>query len=258
MAGACRSCRESTCAVPTRGSASPSPTTTSAARASTTTCSPTPWHELQAKGIAVESEGALCAFPPGFTGRDGEPLPVIIRKSDGGYNYSTTDLATIRYRVDELHADRAIYVVGAAQALHFQMVFAVARQAGWIPGRRALRARPDRRRARPGREDPAHPGRKVDQADGNSSTRLWSVRGRSSPTGTRTPRCGTQIAEAVGIGALKYADLSVARDSGYVFDFDRMLALQRQHRARTCSTRRRGSGRSSAGPAGPGPGQRRR
>ena len=89
--------------------------------------------ELEASGVAVISDGALCAFPPGFTGRDGEPLPVIIRKRDGGYNYSTSDLATIRYRIRDLHVDRAIYVVGSSQALHFQMVFAVARQAGWIP-----------------------------------------------------------------------------------------------------------------------------
>src|SRR5437868_10104029 len=89
--------------------------------------------QLEEKGIAVYSDGALCAFPPGFTGREGRPLPVIIRKSDGGYNYSTTDLATIRYRVDVLHIDRAIYVVGSDQTLHFRMVFAVAREAGWIP-----------------------------------------------------------------------------------------------------------------------------
>ena len=89
--------------------------------------------ELEASGVAVISDGALCAFPPGFTGREGEPLPVILRKRDGGYNYSTSDLATIRYRIRDLHVDRAIYVVGSSQALHFQMVFAVARQAGWIP-----------------------------------------------------------------------------------------------------------------------------
>jgi len=88
---------------------------------------------LEEMGIALYSDGALCAFPPGFTGREGRPLPLIIRKSDGGYTYATTDLATIRYRVDKLHTDRAIYVVGSDQALHFQMVFAVARQAGWIP-----------------------------------------------------------------------------------------------------------------------------
>ena len=89
--------------------------------------------ELIAKGLAVESEGALCVFPPGFTGRDGSPLPVIIRKSDGGYNYSTTDLATVRYRVDKLNADRVIYIVGSDQSLHFQMIFAVADLAGWLP-----------------------------------------------------------------------------------------------------------------------------
>ncbi|MCL2584810.1 MAG: arginine--tRNA ligase, partial [Streptosporangiales bacterium] len=69
--------------------------------------------DLTDKGVAEISDGALCAFPPGFAGRDGSPLPVIIRKSDGGWNYSTTDLATIRYRVDKINADRAIYVVGS-------------------------------------------------------------------------------------------------------------------------------------------------
>ena len=89
--------------------------------------------DLVAKGLAWVSDGALCAFPPGFENRDGTPLPLIIRKSDGGYNYATTDLATVRYRVDKLNADRALYVVGTDQALHFKMVFAVARQAGWLP-----------------------------------------------------------------------------------------------------------------------------
>ena len=88
---------------------------------------------LEERGIATESEGALCAFPAGFTGREGRPLPLIIRKSDGGYNYATTDLAAVRYRVDKLSCDRSVYVVGSEQALHFQMVFAVAREAGWIP-----------------------------------------------------------------------------------------------------------------------------
>src|SRR5690606_3108550 len=89
--------------------------------------------ELEAAGIAVVSEGALCVFPPGFTGTDGKPLPMIIRKSDGGYGYATTDLAAIHYRVHDLKADRILYVVGADQALHFQMLFATARMAGWLP-----------------------------------------------------------------------------------------------------------------------------
>src|ERR1700743_2055677 len=89
--------------------------------------------DLVAKGLAWISDGALCAFSEGFASRDGTPLPVIIRKSDGGFNYSTTDLATVRYRVDKVNCDRAIYVVGSDQALHFRMVFAAARLAGWLP-----------------------------------------------------------------------------------------------------------------------------
>ena len=88
--------------------------------------------ELQRIGVAVISDGALCAFPPGFTGRDGGPLPLILRKSDGGYGYGTTDMAAIRYRIRDLHVDRIIYVVGSEQALHLSMVLAVARQAGWL------------------------------------------------------------------------------------------------------------------------------
>ncbi len=180
--------------------------------------------ELQAKGIAVESKGALCAFPPGCTGRDGEPLPVIIRKSDGAYNYSTTDLAAIRYRVDELHADRAIYVVGASQALHFQMVFAVARQAGWIPA--------DVRFEHAKIGDVLGPDGKLLRTRAGKSIKLREFldeavdrAGQVIADRYEDPKVRSQISAAVGIGALKYADLSVARDSGYVFDFDRMLAL---------------------------------
>ena len=88
--------------------------------------------ELESKGIATISDGALCVFPPGFTGRDGKPLPLILRKSDGGYGYATTDIAAIRYRICDLGAQRMIYVVGADQRLHLAMVFATARLAGWL------------------------------------------------------------------------------------------------------------------------------
>ncbi len=180
--------------------------------------------ELQAKGIVVQSEGALCAFPPGFTGRDGEPLPVIIRKTDGGYNYSTSDLATIRYRVDQLHADRAIYVVGAPQALHFQMVFAVARQAGWIPdGARFEHAQIGNVVGTDGKLLRTRAGEAVKLSEllDEAVERAENVIAERYEAAAERQ----QIAEAVGIGGLKYADLSVARDSGYVFDFDRMLAL---------------------------------
>jgi arginyl-tRNA synthetase len=89
--------------------------------------------ELEEKGLARLSEGAICVFPPGFMSRENEPVPLIIRKQDGGYGYATTDLAAIRHRVQTLGARHLIYVVGAPQAQHFAMVFATARLAGWAP-----------------------------------------------------------------------------------------------------------------------------
>ncbi|HMC51145.1 MAG TPA: arginine--tRNA ligase, partial [Acidimicrobiales bacterium] len=88
--------------------------------------------ELSEKGLLREDEGALCAFPPGFSGRDGSRLPMIVRKRDGGFNYNTTDLAALRFRVRDLGADRLAYVVDARQAQHFAMLFAVAREADWL------------------------------------------------------------------------------------------------------------------------------
>ena len=88
--------------------------------------------DLDAPGLLVESGGAACVFPPGFTNRDGEPLPLIVRKCDEGYGYAATDLAAIRDRVGTSRR-RMLYVVGAPQAQHFEMCFAVARMAGWLP-----------------------------------------------------------------------------------------------------------------------------
>src|SRR6202042_1054508 len=88
--------------------------------------------ELERKGLAVMSDGALCAFPPGFTGRDGNPVPLMLRKSDGGYGYDSTDAAAIRYRLTELGVTRIIYVVGSEQNQHLKMIFELARQAGWL------------------------------------------------------------------------------------------------------------------------------
>jgi arginyl-tRNA synthetase len=185
--------------------------------------------DLIAKGLATISEGALCAFPPGFTNRDGAPLPVIIRKSDGGYNYSSTDLATVRYRVDKVNCDRAIYVVGSDQALHFRMIFAVARQAGW------LTENSDFEHAQIGM---------VQGADGQRlRTRAGDLVGLSDLLTEGVVRARAildeverdasaddldldAIAEDVGIGAIKYADLSTARDSAYIFDWDRMISFK--------------------------------
>jgi arginyl-tRNA synthetase len=184
---------------------------------------------LEEQGIAVYSDGALCAFPPGFTGREGRPLPLIIRKRDGGYNYATTDLATIRYRVDQLHCDRAIYVVGSDQALHFRMVFAVARQAGWIPAgaifehaQIGLVLGPDGNRLR------TRSGDNVQLADllSEAVERARSILDELDAPARFDPAELDEVAEAVGIGAVKYADLSTARDSAYVFDWDRMISFR--------------------------------
>jgi arginyl-tRNA synthetase len=185
--------------------------------------------ELEASGVAVISDGALCAFPPGFTGREGEPLPVIIRKRDGGYNYSTSDLATIRYRIRDLHVDRAIYVVGSSQALHFQMVFAVARQAGWIPaGVRFEHAQIGNVLGTDGKLLRTRAGDSIKLSEllreGVERARKVFDELNTSPEFDKSERAA--IAEAVGIGAIKYADLSTARDSEYVFDWDRMISFK--------------------------------
>jgi arginyl-tRNA synthetase len=180
--------------------------------------------ELQSLGVAVISEGALCAFPPGFTARDGSPQPIILRKSDGGYGYDTTDMAAIRYRTRDLGADRLIYVVGSEQALHFAMIFAVARQAGWLSDKvRAEHATIGMVAGEDGKRFRTRTGGSVklitliDEAVDRAEE---VIRDRYDD-----PEQRRQIAEAVGIGALKYGDLSVARDSSYVLDFDRLLAL---------------------------------
>jgi arginyl-tRNA synthetase len=185
--------------------------------------------ELEERGIATYNEGALCAFPAGFTGREGRPLPLIIRKSDGGYNYATTDLAAVRYRVDKLSADRSVYVVGSEQALHFQMVFAVAREAGWIPeGARFEHAQigmvlgqdGNRLKTREG-ETPKLSGLLQEGVD-----RARGILDELDAASRFEPAELDAVAEAVGIGAVKYADLSTARESAYLFDWDRMISFR--------------------------------
>ncbi len=182
--------------------------------------------ELEAKGIATMSDGALCVFLDGYTGREGKPVPLIIRKSDGGYGYATTDLATIRHRVQKLGADRVLYVVGATQALHFRMVWDTARKAGWLTDdvevthvqignvlgadRKILKTRSGK------------PLRLVALLD-DAVTAARSVIDGTRPDLDDDTRA--TIARQIGIGAVKYADLSVAHDSEYVFDLDRMVAL---------------------------------
>ena len=181
--------------------------------------------DLTAKGLVVESDGALCVFPPGFTGRDGSPLPVIIRKRDGGYNYSTTDLATVRYRVDKINCDRAIYVVGSDQALHFRMIFAVARLAGWLAtgadfehAQIGMVQGTDGSRLRTREGDAVALSALLTEGIERAAAILGEI-------GDLDAAAKDEIAEDVGIGAIKYADLSTARDSAYIFDWDRMISF---------------------------------
>ncbi|WP_322098074.1 arginine--tRNA ligase [Nakamurella alba] len=181
--------------------------------------------ELEAKGLAVVSEGALCVFLEGFTGREGKPVPLIIRKSDGGYGYGTTDLATIKYRAQQLHADRIAYVIGSPQHLHLQMVFTTARLAGWLGGTEPIHVQignvlgSDGKILRTRSGAPVRLGALLDEAVERASAVVDTARPELDPA------VRAEIAQAVGIGAVKYADLSVAHDTEYTFDFDRMLAL---------------------------------
>ncbi|SDT66050.1 arginine--tRNA ligase [Actinoplanes derwentensis] len=164
--------------------------------------------DLIEQGLLTESDGALCVFPAGFTGRDGAPLPLIVRKADGGFGYAATDLAAVRHRVGTIGADRMLYVVGTPQRIHFQMVFAVARQAGWLP-------------------DTVHAEHigfgSILGADGKM---LKSRAGDSIKlAGLLDEAVSRASAPALGIGAIKYADLSGDRRGDYVFDWDRMLAI---------------------------------
>jgi arginyl-tRNA synthetase len=152
---------------------------------------------------------------------------VIIRKSDGGYNYSSTDLATVRYRVDKVNCDRAIYVVGSDQALHFKMVFAVAREAGWLPDRDDFEhAQIGMVQGKDGRRLRTRAGGEVRLSDllteGVERARALLDESERDDEGLDLDA----IAEDVGIGAIKYADLSTARDSAYIFDWDRMISFK--------------------------------
>jgi arginyl-tRNA synthetase len=180
--------------------------------------------ELESKGLAWIDDGALCAFPPGFSGRDGEPLPLIVRKSDGGYGYAATDLAAVRHRTGKLGATRLVYVVGSPQSQHLAMVFATAAQAGWLESARAEHVAfgsvlgPDGKMFKTRSGETVKLGALLDEA----VERAASVVERS-PELDDSAR--SEVSRAVGIGAVKYADLANDRVKDYVFDWDRMLAM---------------------------------
>jgi arginyl-tRNA synthetase len=178
--------------------------------------------DLQSSGIAVVDDGALVVFVPG------DEAPLIVRKSDGGFGYAATDLAAVRYRFDELHAQRLIYVVGSPQAHHFAQVFTVARMAGWVPADGVLE----------------HVGfGSVLGPDG----KMFKTRdGKTVTLDTLLDLAEEVAAPAIAMAAVKYADLSTSLHKDYVFDAERMTAttgntgpyLQYAH-ARVCGILRK-------------------
>ncbi|HEX9968644.1 MAG TPA: arginine--tRNA ligase [Acidimicrobiales bacterium] len=182
--------------------------------------------ELDKLGLLRLDDGALCAFPEGFTGRDGTPLPMIVRKSDGGYGYAATDLAALRYRVRELGATWVSYVVDARQSSHFAMLFAVAAAAGWLDGVRAEHVAFGTILGPDGRPFRTREGETVRLADllGEAVERAAAVVAEKSPELSEQEQAA--VARAVGIGGIKYFDLSNDRVKDYVFEWERMLARE--------------------------------
>jgi arginyl-tRNA synthetase len=183
--------------------------------------------ELMRDGVARVSQGAICVFPAGFSGRDGEAVPLIIRKQDGGYGYACTDLAALRQRLRGLGARRVVYVVGAPQSQHFAMVFATAALAGWVePGVRLEHAAfgsvlgTDKKMLKTRAGDAVSLAALLDEAVERAHSAV------TSKSAGLEPALQAQIAEAVGIGAVKYADLANDRVKDYVFDWNRMLSFE--------------------------------
>ena len=209
---------------------------------------------LDALGLLQQSDGADVVFPPGYTNRDGDPLPLIVQKGQGGFNYATSDLACVIDRVERIGADLLLYVVGAPQAQHLSMVFDVARMAGWLKDPvEAVHVSfgsvlgSDRKMLKSRSGDPLKFIDLVTEAVARADDAI-AAKNPELPADERA-----RVARMVGIGAVKYADLSTDRVRDYVFDWERMLSfdgntapyLQYAH-ARICSIfRRAGIDRSS-------------
>ena len=183
--------------------------------------------EIRKTGSLVESDGAQCLFLDEFKSKEGNPLPVIVQKSDGGYNYTTFDLAAVRYRTARLGAERIVYVTDARQALHFKQFFAAARVAGIL-------ANPDVKLehvtfgAILGEDNKplkTRSGENVKLAEllFEAVEKAYNVVNEKNPGLSEERK--REVASMVGVGAVKYADLSQNRNNDYVFAFDRMLAL---------------------------------
>ena len=174
-----------------------------------------------------ENDGAQVVFPPGFTNRDNEPLPLIVRSSAGAFMYATSDLACVLDRVERLGADLLLYVVGAPQAQHLQMVFEVSKMAGWL--------QPPAEAVHVGFGSVLGDDRKMLRSRSGDSVKLVdlldeAIERAAAAVAEKNPELDgddrAAVARMIGIGAVKYADLSTDRIKDYVFDWDRMLAFE--------------------------------
>jgi len=181
---------------------------------------------LEQKGLLTESDGAKCVFLDGFENKDGSPLPVIVQKADCGYLYATSDLAAMRYRQHNLKANRMLYFVDQRQGLHFQQVFTVARQAGFVNADTELAhmgfGTMNGKDGRPFKTRTGGTVKLIDLLD-EAEQRALALVTEKNPELSQQELA--QIARTVGIGAVKYADLSKNRTSDYIFNFDQMLSF---------------------------------
>jgi len=185
--------------------------------------------ELDRKGILTESQGALCVFFPDILSPEGRPVPLLVRKSDGGYGYGATDLATIRYRIQERKATRLLYVVDSRQAQHFDMIFRTARRAGWLTD--DLEAQhvqfgtvlgPDKRPFKTRAGGTVRLASLLDSAL-DKAREIVAEKDPDLPADELE-----QIAQVASVGAVKYAELSTSRIKDYAFDVDRMVSFNGQ------------------------------
>ncbi|WP_328789316.1 MULTISPECIES: arginine--tRNA ligase [unclassified Streptomyces] len=183
---------------------------------------------LEESGVAVRSNGALCVFFDDVKGPDGNPTPLIVRKSDGGFGYAATDLSAIRDRVGKLGATELIYVVDARQSLHFKMVFETARRAGWLSDEvKAVQLAFGTVLGKDGKPFKTREGetvRLVDLLDEAVERATTVVREKAEKVGLTEAEI-VENGQYVGIGAVKYADLSTSASRDYKFDLDQMVSL---------------------------------
>jgi arginyl-tRNA synthetase len=184
-------------------------------------------NELTNQGLATQSDGAQVIFLQELPGKDGAPSPVIVQKKDGGYLYATTDLAALRYRTSELHADRVLYFTDDRQSLHMKQVFTVARKAGFVPeSMRLEHCAFGKMLGEDGKPFKTRTGGTVKLAEllEEAVERAAAVVNDKNPDLSASEM--EEVSRKVGIGAVKYADLSKTRTNDYVFDWNSMLNFE--------------------------------